>query len=179
MEWHKPSAEVSAESQIPTLKECIGDVLLVEDEPSNRTVVALLLETMGMRVWVAEDGIDAVAKATKQEFDLILMDIRMPKMDGCEATRKLRKKGVFTPVIALTANSPDNSNKAIRDEFDCFLEKPVDSNKLYKAISKYLPVTDEAKSTDESDDSSNVVSGISDDANIVLELVEGDKPAHE
>jgi CheY-like chemotaxis protein len=135
-------------------QKCIGHVLLVEDQPSNRTVMSLLLETMGLRVSVAEDGIEAVEKAMGENhapaspdasrgggFDLILMDIRMPRMDGYEARRTLQEKGLATPIIALTATSPsDDPDGHKLSEFDGYLMKPVDSKKLYQVIAKYLPL---------------------------------------
>ena len=130
-----PQPETAADMQ------CVGHILLAEYEPSNRTGMTLLLETMGMRVSVAEDGVQAVQKATDEQFDLILMDIKMPNMDGYEATRILREKGLVTPVIALTAASAsDNADSYTQTDFNCFLTKPVDRKKLYETISVYLPV---------------------------------------
>jgi CheY-like chemotaxis protein len=127
---------------------CSGHILLVEDQPSNRTVMSLLLETMGLRVSVAEDGVEAVQKATGENFDLILMDIRMPKMDGYEARRSLREKGLATPIIALTATSPSDDPDGYKlSEFDGYLTKPVDSKKLYQVIAKYLPIATQSPQT--------------------------------
>jgi len=133
-------------------RQCAGHVLLVEDQPSNRTVMTLLLEAMGMRVSVAEDGIQAVQKALAEPFDLILMDIKMPKMNGYEAQKTLREEGLETPIIALSATSPsdDDAESHMLTDFDCFLVKPVDSKKLYDAVSKYLPVVRALSSNDES-----------------------------
>jgi CheY-like chemotaxis protein len=78
------------------------------------------------------------------------MDIKMPKMNGYEARKRLKKEGVTTPVIALSAASPsDDGDRHSKDEFDCFLTKPVDSRKLYAAISKYLPLVSALESNDE------------------------------
>ena len=124
------------------------NILLVEDEPSNRTVIALLLETMGVHVSVAQDGIEALEKTENEEFDVILMDIKMPRMDGFEATKRLREKGISTPVVALTA-SELSEDGAVCEEFNCFLRKPVDSKQLYEAIAKYLPVAEMSESDDD------------------------------
>ncbi len=138
------------ESDARYRRQFVGHVLLAEDQPSNRTVMSLLLEAMGMRVSVAEDGAQAVDKAVAEPFDLILMDIKMPKMNGYEARKRLKKEGVTTPVIALSAASPsDDGDRHIKNEFDCFLMKPVDSRKLYAAISKYLPLVSALESNDE------------------------------
>ena len=145
MDPHEPSVTVIDEQDIPACQECIGEVLLVEDEPSNRTVMALLLETMGVGVTVAQDGIEAIEKIEEKEFDVVLMDIKMPRMDGYEATKKIHEKGISTPVVALTA-SDLSAGGSDCDEFDHFLRKPVDSTQLYKAIRKYLPVAEMSES---------------------------------
>jgi CheY-like chemotaxis protein len=119
-----------------------------------------LLETMGLRVSVAEDGAQAVEKALSEQFDLILMDIRMPRMDGYEAQKKLREKGSKTPIIALSASSPsdDQDSHLSRADFDSFLIKPVGSKKLHEVISKYLPVVRNLDSDDQQE-TSKVFSG--------------------
>jgi CheY-like chemotaxis protein len=150
LEPREPSTPPCEEPEGRYYRQFAGRVLLAEDQPSNRTVMSLLLEAMGMRVSVAEDGVQAVEKATTESFDLILMDIKMPKMDGYEAMKKLKEKGVTTPVVALSAASPsDDAHNHIKNEFDCFLTKPVDSRKLQAAISKYLPAVHAVNSNDE------------------------------
>jgi len=147
MHPHEPLDAVTDEQKISGYRECVGEVLLVEDEPSNRTVMALLLETMGVGVTVAQDGVEAMEKVEEKEFNVILMDIKMPRMDGYEATKKIHEKGISTPVIALTASdlSARDSNC---DDFDHFLRKPVDSAQLYKAIRKYLPLAEMSETSE-------------------------------
>jgi len=142
MEQRELLASLPDASDDTDRKERVGHILLVENEPSNRTVMTLLLETMGLHVSVAEDGLEAVEKAMSEQFDLILMDIKMPRMDGFEARQTLREKGITTPIIALTASSPSDDDADSRKlaDFNCCLIKPVDSRKLYETISKYLPV---------------------------------------
>jgi CheY-like chemotaxis protein/nitrogen-specific signal transduction histidine kinase len=115
-------------------------ILLVEDQESNRTVLTLLLETFGLMVDTAEDGVGAVEQAANNTFDLILMDLMLPNMDGYEATRILRQKNVTIPIIALSAGvmSQDDS-KRIEQDFDALLTKPVDSKKLQQTLRKFLP----------------------------------------
>jgi len=145
------SAPVHEESDTLYQRQFVGHVLLAEDQPSNRTVMSLLLETMGLRVSVAEDGVQAVEKALSEQFDLILMDIRMPRMDGYEAQKTLREKGSKTPIIALSASSPsdDQDSRTGKTDFDFFLVKPVGSKKLHEVISKYLPVVRKLDSDDQ------------------------------
>ncbi|MBN1125863.1 MAG: response regulator [Sedimentisphaerales bacterium] len=116
---------------------CHGRILLVEDQPSNQTVISLLLEAMGLEVSVADDGIQAVEKISNEPYDLILMDIKMPRMDGNEAVRVMREKGLVCPIIALSA-----AGIQADPNFDDFMAKPVDSRSLYRMISKFLPAVD-------------------------------------
>lgn len=127
-----------AESESTSEHKHIKHILLVDDVPSNRTVTSLLLEKMGLRVSVAANGAEAVKKAMEEKCDLVLMDIRMPGMDGYEAAKLLREKGFKSPIVALSASSSiDGSDKAKKGEFDKFLTKPVQGRKLYDVISQF------------------------------------------
>ena len=99
-----------------------------------------LLNRMGVEVTIAEDGNKAIEKALVQEFDLILMDIQMPKMNGYEVTKTLRKQGITTPIVALTANAmKGDDKKCLEAGCDDYLAKPIDHGELLEKISKYLP----------------------------------------
>ena len=111
-------------------------MLVVDDQPSNQTVIQLLLETMGLEVSVADNGQKAVEMAAAGSFDAILMDIKMPVMDGIQAARTLRQQGLIVPILAMSA-----ANEPVGRDFDGFLAKPVDSQGLFKALSRYLSVT--------------------------------------
>ncbi len=113
-----------------------GRVLLVDDNRTNQTVVSLLLQAMGFEITVACDGLEAIEKAGEGEFDLVLMDVKMPNMDGCEATKLLRQNGLVVPVIGISA-----ANEPQEYVFDDFIVKPVDSDGLFRVISKHLPVS--------------------------------------
>ena len=118
-----------------------GHVLVAEDVRSNQMLVRWLLEKVGFDVTIAEDGNEAVQKALNRSFDLILMDIQMPNMNGYEATRKLRSEGVKTPIIALTASAMSgDEGKCICAGCDDYLSKPLNRQKLLGKIRKYLPV---------------------------------------
>jgi len=110
--------------------------------------VALLLETMGVNVTVAQDGIEAIEKTEQKEFNVIFMDIKMPRMDGYEATKRIREKGISTPVVALTASEMLAADSKC-DEFDCFLTKPVNSAQLYEVVRKYLTMVNMSDSDEE------------------------------
>jgi PAS domain S-box-containing protein len=115
-------------------------VLLVEDSPDNRILIATYLKKSGAKLMTANDGQEGYQSAMKSLPDVVLMDIQMPKMDGHEATKKLRAAGFTKPIIALTAH-------AMREERDrCFesgcsdyLTKPLQRELLIETISKYKP----------------------------------------
>lgn len=113
-------------------------LLLVEDQPSNRLVVQLLLESLGCRVETAENGQQAVSMATANAYALILMDLKMPVMDGYEAARQLREKKIKTPIVALSAMEIDATyRQQMRQLFDDCLSKPIDGQQLAGLLKKY------------------------------------------
>ena len=85
--------------------------LIVEDTPLNMELITEILKSQDMDVDTAEDGEEAVKKTDQKSYDLIFMDIQMPNMSGYEAARRLRKKGLTTPIIALTANAMEGDDK--------------------------------------------------------------------
>jgi CheY-like chemotaxis protein/nitrogen-specific signal transduction histidine kinase len=170
-------SETDDDIELPLQQQCSGDVLLVEDEPSNRTVITLLLETIGMQVSVAENGLEAIEKATNEDFDLIFMDIKMPKMNGDEATKILREKGITKPIIALSAGAlSDIGDDEIKKVFDAFLAKPVDSRKLYNTICNYIPNVNAIEPGGVTEEPSEGVVEYSDDENIAVELTDDNEP---
>ncbi|HBR20800.1 MAG TPA: hypothetical protein DD726_11420 [Phycisphaerales bacterium] len=118
-----------------------GRVLIAEDSPTNQTLIELLLRRMGIETVVVENGRLAVDRAADGGFDLILMDIQMPVMNGFEATRQLRKNGVKIPIVALTACAmKGDDKKCFAAGCDDYLAKPVDRKKLAQTLAKYLSV---------------------------------------
>jgi CheY-like chemotaxis protein len=116
-----------------------GHILVAEDAPTNQVLIKLLLERMGLQVTVVEDGNQVMQKALTKQFDLIFMDIQMPHMNGYEATQELRKKGITTPIVALTAFvMKGDEEKCIEAGCDDYLAKPIDQRELVKTINKYL-----------------------------------------
>jgi len=117
-------------------------ILLVEDQESNRVVVRLMLESMGYVVETAVDGQEAVELAMSRPYSLIFMDMKMPRMDGCQATRCLRDKNIQTPIVALTAMELDAHERGrINELFDAYLTKPIDSEQLRAAVEQYAAKT--------------------------------------
>ncbi len=118
----------------------VGHVLVAEDVETNQILVKSILKQMGLEVTIASDGKEAVQKAVAGEFDLILMDIQMPHMNGYEATRALRKKGTATPIIALTAHAmKGDDQKCVEAGCDDYLVKPLDRAALVEKLARYLP----------------------------------------
>lgn len=116
-----------------------GKVLVVEDNKANQTLVKLMLEKMGFEVTIANDGRQAFEIVSRQPHDLILMDIQMPRMNGYEATEAIRRKGIRTPIIALTANAMKGDDKKCFDAgCDAYVAKPVDRTKLLALMRKYI-----------------------------------------
>ena len=114
-------------------------ILLVEDNELNYEIAKTVLEEAGFRVDGASNGKEAVDKASDNTYDVILMDIQMPIMDGYEATKELRKLGNRTPIIAMTANAfSEDRKKAKEVGMDGYIAKPIDVNKLVSTIVNIL-----------------------------------------
>ncbi len=116
-------------------------VLLVEDEPVNREIASLLLNDAGLTVSLAVDGGEALAAVEDKPFDLVLMDIQMPVLDGLEATRRIRAlpAGRNLPIVALTANVfEEDRRRASAAGMDDFLAKSVIPEELYAIVFKWL-----------------------------------------
>jgi len=114
-------------------------VLVVDDGPENRELLRLVLSETGLRIEEAENGMVGVDKARAQAYDLILMDMQMPVMDGITATRTLREDGQKLPIIALTANAMVGSEKAVM-EAGCsgYLTKPINIDELLQTVADLL-----------------------------------------
>ena len=118
-----------------------GKILVAEDNPSNQKLMTILLQKMGMDVTIADDGQIAIDKCQDESFDLILMDMQMPNVNGYEATRTLRSRGVKTPIIAVTANAMmGDEEKCLEAGCDGYISKPIDRVKLGEVINSHLAV---------------------------------------
>ncbi|GAA6244640.1 hypothetical protein F030043B2_36820 [Bacteroides fragilis] len=114
-------------------------ILVVEDIESNYHLMSVLLGNLGYRFTRAADGVEAVEKVLSEHFDLVLMDIKMPRLGGLEATREIRKTNREVPIIALTAHA-FNSDKEAAIAAGCngFLVKPIDRNALAGTLRRFL-----------------------------------------
>ncbi|MBC6981474.1 response regulator [Caulobacter sp. 17J80-11] len=113
-------------------------VLLAEDNPVNALLVQTVLRREGCTVELAGTGGEVLDAMTRARFDLVLMDVRMPGMDGMAATRALRARGEAAPIVALTANAFDADRKAcIEAGMNDFLTKPIDPATLRHALARW------------------------------------------
>ncbi|MFT2112218.1 ATP-binding protein [Marinomonas sp. 2405UD68-3] len=120
-------------------KQFLGKVLVVEDNKINRLVAQEMLRPFVSDVSYANDGIEAVEAVEKESFDLVLMDLNMPNMDGFDATQAIRKNQQSLPIVALTAAVlADEVEKALASGMNGHLAKPIDKDKLFKILERYL-----------------------------------------
>lgn len=113
-------------------------ILLVEDYPVNVNVALKFLGKWGIEVEVAENGLIGLEKFLAGQYDLVLMDLQMPVMDGYTATEKIRESGSQTPIIALTASATySNKDRAISAGINDYVTKPFNPKELFQKIAKY------------------------------------------
>ncbi len=127
--------------QLPSLAErfCSQKVLVVEDHPINQQVVQSQLEQMGLTVSLAGNGAEGVEQARREQYDLVLMDIQMPVMDGYEAARTIRTFNTEVPIIALTAAAlVEDREKALQAGMNDHLGKPFSAQQLFDHLRPWL-----------------------------------------
>ncbi len=116
-----------------------GTVLVVDDGDENRELVKVVLEDAGLSVEEAENGAVGVEKVLRSDFDIVLMDVQMPVMDGFTAARMMREKGVEIPIIALTANAMAGfEQECLANGYSDYATKPVDIDNLLRMVSTYI-----------------------------------------
>ncbi|HEY2826029.1 MAG TPA: response regulator, partial [Pirellulales bacterium] len=138
VETEEPAPAAVAENTAP---ERSLRVLLAEDSPVNQRVATAMLQKWGHQIIVANNGRQAIAMFTKQPFELVLMDVQMPEMDGLEATRAIRQHeqtiGGHVPIVALTAHAMKGDRQRCLDSgMDAYVTKPIRSKELRRVISE-------------------------------------------
>jgi CheY-like chemotaxis protein len=110
-------------------------VALAEDNHDIRLALAELLEFAGAEIALAEDGHEAVRRVLESGFDVLLMDVRMPGLDGLEATRLLRRRGYARPIVALTADAmKEHRAECLAAGYDDYIAKPVEYPQLVETV---------------------------------------------
>jgi CheY-like chemotaxis protein len=114
-------------------------VLVVEDQPDNQLLIRLLMERMGFVVRMADNGEEALETLQWGRFDLALIDENMPGISGTETMRRMRQRGIQTPMVALTANAiKGDRERFIKAGFDDYLSKPIRKEQLIKTVAALL-----------------------------------------
>jgi two-component system, sensor histidine kinase and response regulator len=159
-------------------------ILLAEDNAINQRLACLMLEKRGHKVRVARDGKEALAAAAEEDFDLILMDVQMPEMDGFEVTAAIRQKEFgtqrHTPVVAITAHAMrGDRERCILAGMDGYVAKPIQANKLFDMIERVVPpfpsLPDANKTQTQTGlqlDTSGVLAMLKDDQKALAELLD-------
>jgi two-component system sensor histidine kinase/response regulator len=115
-------------------------ILLVEDNELNQEVASEILASAGCTVIVAANGEEAIKKVREAAFDIVLMDVQMPVMDGIAATREIRSQSRFTylPIIAMTANAMrEDRDRCLSAGMNDYITKPIDPNAMFATLSRY------------------------------------------
>lgn len=113
-------------------------VLLVDDNVMNVELFSDVLESDGHEVVVERDGVGGRDRALAEKFDLIILDIQMPRLDGHEVCRELRGAGIRGPIVALTSSAmPDQVKRGAETGFDAYLTKPISPAALRTAVREY------------------------------------------
>ncbi len=114
-------------------------VLLAEDNPVNQEVAVAMLQRVGLEVDVAADGQEALERMAGAAYDLVLMDVQMPRLDGLDATRALRRQGWDKPILAMTANAfAEERERCLAAGMDDHVSKPAVADELFAALGRWL-----------------------------------------
>ncbi len=128
-----------AKKAAPEKKSLTGRVLLAEDNEVTRYFFVKTLEKLGLEVTAVDDGEAALREALSGQFDLLLLDIRMPGLDGLEVARRLRAAGFRKPILAITAHAVSEVEaESLRAGMDGFITKPISREELWRHLSRWL-----------------------------------------
>jgi CheY-like chemotaxis protein len=117
-----------------------GSVLLAEDSPDVQGLIGMYIRRTGAELTIVDNGKQAVERALQRDYDLVLMDMQMPEMDGLAATRMLRRVGYGRPIVALTANAlRQDRERCIDAGADDYLSKPVNLSRFYQILAAFVP----------------------------------------
>jgi PAS domain S-box-containing protein len=139
---------IPGQSSDPLPQRFQGKVLVAEDIRTNQALIRTLLQQLGLSTTIVSDGQDAVEKVMNADFDLIILDMQMPRLNGFDAARFIRTQGITTPIIALTAGAiVGDREKCLAAGCDDYLSKPITRQGLVAALAQYLPAAAPADQT--------------------------------
>ena len=138
-------SELNRQDEVPKYLEekaqtqFTGHVLVADNDLIDQKVVSAILVKLGLEVTAVSNGQDALEQANRNNYDLFLIDMMMPDLDGCEVTRRLHQKGLAVPIVALTGNVMQVDIRAcLAAGYDEHLPKPVDRQQLLDVLGHYL-----------------------------------------
>lgn len=138
--YEKPRRERQPRRDTRTARNCRLKILVAEDNEVNQQLMIRMIRKMGHDLEIVSDGEEVLEKVSGGGFDLVFMDVRMPRLDGLETTRKLREAGFGIPVIAMTAHAMiEDRQKAMKSGMDDYVSKPVTRNAIRSVINRYCP----------------------------------------
>ena len=144
---NKSSSTIHEEVEVQ-IKPLQGRILLAEDSEDNQELIRMYVDKTGAELVVVNNGKQAVELATQQAFDLILMDMQMPEMDGTKAIQLLRGTGYKNPIVSITANAMrSDQEKCFNAGANGFLVKPINTGQFYKTLNQYLKIIEHEPET--------------------------------
>jgi len=136
MKYSSENSKILMDSEEKLIK-----ILIAEDNILNQKIIAILIKRMGWAYKLVADGVEAVSECMSGDYDVILMDIDMPQMNGWEATIEIRRKKNNIPIIALTAYSEESFRKtSFEAGMNYFLSNPYNKEEIYDTIRKCVHV---------------------------------------
>jgi CheY-like chemotaxis protein/two-component sensor histidine kinase len=133
------SKEIINEIEVDLSQNLVYNILVVEDNKINQIVTKKIIQNSNMTCTIVDDGFAALVAIEKEHFDLILMDINMPLINGFETTRKIREKGIKIPIIALTAfDKQEVTEESLAAGMNDIMVKPFDPSKLFQVVAKNI-----------------------------------------
>ena len=147
-DFNQPHPQTIRQSVFAEYRRLQGKGLLAEDTQDDQLLIRALLKHTDIHLTAVENGQQAIAAVTQGKFDLVLMDIQMPVMNGLQATQQLREKGWSGAILALTANVlQEDCQRYLQNGFNDVIGKPLNRSLLLEKISSYLPTEHEDNST--------------------------------
>lgn len=167
---HEPDSSTAVNPAVPP--HLIGRVLFADDAVDNRKLVEHLLDKVGVTPVLVEDGDQAIKAVLSQPFDLILLDIQMPNVDGLSAARSMRLAGIKAPIVALSAGTMTSDVlQAVEAGCSMHMGKPFTAQSFFEMLARFLPQADQKRAESPETAMKRVVKAASDTAIIDAEMI--------